>query len=200
MRRLIVLTVSLVTLAAGCRSACPKSAGDIASATTQWTKTTEVLLRDAGDRLGVPLQTKQMVHYAQWGASFYTAPAADFDNVPATALPRGVNVGVAYVDSPGQSYPKGYYSLRAFANPTGIGDTEGKLQLIDTAGKVAAEMPATYTIASINGNGSPIGGTDISVAAVRTANGLNGFHLTCYSNGSWHLCTQALVVPARLAN
>ena len=195
---LITLTVAAAALT-GCRSARPAPARTIADATKQWTSETERLLRDEANRLGVPLQTTPMVHYAQWGASFYTAPAAGLEKIAPEEFTRGVNLGVAYVDSPGQSFPAGYYSLRAFADPRQPGDVEGRLQIIDNGGNVAAEVPATLTVDAMQFAAQPARPVDVSVAALRVNQRYNSIHVTTYINPIWALRTTGLVVPPRTA-
>jgi hypothetical protein len=196
---LIALTVTAAAVLTGCsssRSAAPRT---IADATKQWTSETERMLRDEANRLGVPLQTTPMVHYAQWGAAFYTAPAAGLETVAPADFSRGVNLGVAYVDSPGQSFPAGYYSLRAYADPRQPGDVDGRLQIIDTSGKVAAEVPATLTVDAMELPAQALRPVDVSVAALSVRQRYNVIHVTTYVNPVWALRTTGLVVPPRTA-
>ncbi|MBV8516412.1 MAG: hypothetical protein JO197_03315 [Acidobacteria bacterium] len=192
----LTLTVAALTGCSCSRTAAPRT---IADATRQWTSETEQMLRDEANRLGVPLQTTPMVHYAQWGAAFYTAPAAGLEKVAPADFSRGVNLGVAYVDSPGQSFPAGYYSLRAFADPRAPGDVDGRLQIIDTGGKVAAEVPATLTVESMQVPAQTIHPVDVSVAAAKVNARYNGIHWTTYVSNAWALRTSGLVVPPPVA-
>jgi hypothetical protein len=188
--------LALILGAGGCQSASRTSIED---ATKQWTKQTEQLLSNAGDRLGVPVQTTQMVHYAQWGASFYTAAAAKLDTVPAGELRNGVDIGVVYVDSPGQTFPKGYYRLRGIADARQPGDLQGTIQVIGTDGTVASEIPAEFSVSSMERPVAAPLSTDISVAALPCTKPpftINCFHRTTFTNATWRVSTTGLVVPA----
>jgi hypothetical protein len=196
----VILIAAVVTIAAtGCCTGSGSKGRGIDAATSNWTKETESLLKQAGEQAGVPLQTKSMVHYAQWGASFYTAPAASFETSAATELVRGVDLGVAYVDSPGQKYPKGYYTLKAFANPTQPGEVNGTIQVIGADGRAAAELPATVTVDSMSAPAQQRAPMDVSVAAApcgRPPNVVvNCFHWTTYANSTMRIATNGLVVP-----
>jgi hypothetical protein len=114
-----------------------------------WTQTQADQIRRAGEQLGIPVRTDRMVHFAQGGATFFTAPAESLETVPAAALPRGVNLGVAYLDIPGDSLAAGFYGLQVFADPRQVGTVAGRLQWIGADGKVAAEVPATVNLRSL---------------------------------------------------
>jgi hypothetical protein len=193
----VVLIAAVVAVAAiGCTSGRGRG---IDAATANWTRETESLLTKAASQAGVPLDTRSMVHYAQWGASFYTAPAAGFETSAAADLVRGVDLGVAYVDSPGQKYPKGYYTLKAFANPTQPGDVNGTIQVIGADGRTAAELPATVSVDSISAAARQSAPTDVSIAAApcgRFPNVIvNCIHWTTWANANLRVSTNGLVVP-----
>jgi hypothetical protein len=114
-----------------------------------WQQAQAVQIQAAGRQLGVPVRTTRMVHFAQDGATFVTAPAANLETIPATELPRGIDIGVAYLDAPRQALPTGYYRLRAFGDPRGVGVTQGRVQWIGTDGRVALEIPATLDVESM---------------------------------------------------
>jgi len=203
LKKFSVLIVAVAVFAGitGCRSAssAPLSISEIDGATKKWTEQTERLLTAAGNQLGVPVQTQPMVHYAQWGASFYIATAEKLDTTTATDLKNGVDLGVMYVDSPGQSYPKGYYRLRGVADAQQPGDVKGTIQVISGDGRVASELPATYTVDSMEPPALARKATDISIAALpctqpRTV--INCLHLTTLTNATWRVSTTGLVVPA----
>jgi|GEM_PF-2536030 len=194
---LTLLTLSFVGLAGnGCRTA---SKNEVAS--SAWTQAQAALLSQAGERLGVPVQTGQMVHFAQAGAALSTAPAANLDTIPATELPRGVNVAVAYVDSPGGNVPRGFYTVRAFADARQVGALEGRVQLVDAQGRIASEGPATFEIHSMMiPDRRTIDLTTVSVSSLRLAGHCNAQFETCYccTNG-WIVCTRRLLVPRDIA-
>src|SRR5437763_1827734 len=108
------------------------------------------LIRQAGVRLGLPVRTERMAHYAQSGATWYAAAAVNLETIPATELAHGVNAGIAYFDLPGQKFPKGFYKMRAFATVTQVGRFEGKGQLVNEKGEIVAELPATVEVRSMS--------------------------------------------------
>lgn len=203
-RKALILSIGVALFLAttGCRttSSGPLSISAIDGATKKWTKQTERLLTAAGNQLGVPVQTQPMVHYAQWGASFYIATAEKLDTTAAADLRSGVDLGVMYVDSPGQSYPKGYYRLRGLADAQQSGDVKGTIQVISGDGRVASELPATYTVDSMDAPSLARKPADISIAALPCnqpqGSVINCLHLTTLTNSTWRVSTTGLVVPA----
>jgi hypothetical protein len=196
--QIMMLGLSLGAIAlpaTGCRSTT--RGFDNAS---RWTAAQAELLRGAGERLGVPVRTEAMLNLAQGGASLSTAPAANFETIPATELPRGVTFAVATVDSPDQGVPKGTYALRAFAEPRQVGTVEGRVQLVDAGGRVAGELPARIEIESMS-LPSVMSGvrTSIFLQHERLAGHCNLNYETCYccENG-YIVCVSKLFVP-RLA-
>lgn len=107
------------------------------------------LIRQAGRRLGVSVRTERMIHFARAGALWFAAPAANLESIPATELPRGVNLGVAYFDLPGQKFRKGFYKIRVFADVKQVGRFEGKGQLISDKGEIVGEFPAKVEVTSM---------------------------------------------------
>lgn len=155
------------------------------------------LLREAGQRMGVPVRAERAVTVAQGGATFLTAPAANLEGIPATELPRGVNVGVAYVDSAQASYTPGFYTLRAFAEPRQPGTVEGRLDLLDVNQNVVTTLPARFEITSMTLPDNPdrlI--TNVTFSASRLAATCDARYETCYccTNG-WIVCTSRLYEP-----
>lgn len=154
-------------------------------------------IREAGQRLGVPVQLDRMTYVSQANAALLTAPVQGLENVPATALPNGVDVAVAYLDSPGQRYPAGYYRLRGVAQPREPGTVQGTLQVIDSGNTVVAELPARYDIVSMRVPDRPVTRfTDVIFASSRLAGHCAGGKETCYCcpNG-WIVCTGGLLTP-----
>jgi hypothetical protein len=113
-------------------------------------------LRQAGERLGVPVRTAQMVELADGGAELVAAPAIHLETIPATRYPAGIDLGVAYLDLPrpvvvqGSSnvnIQKGFYKLRAFTEEgRQTGRIGGHAQLIDAAGGIVADLPAEAVV------------------------------------------------------
>jgi hypothetical protein len=114
-------------------------------------------LREAGERLGLPVRSEGMVQFTEGGATMFLAPAVSLDAIPATRYPDGVDLGIAYLDLPpsarrasGGALPKGFYKLRGFAaSANQVGPVDGKIQLIDGKGRVVAELPASLQIRSL---------------------------------------------------
>ena len=125
-------------------------------------------LRQAGERLGVPVRTAEMVDLRDDGAEFLVAPATHLETIPADRYPAGVDIGVAYLDLPrpvaaqGSSnvrIPRGFYKLRAFTEKgRQTGRIGGHAQLIDAASHVIADLPVEAVFQS-----PPQGGADYVV-------------------------------------
>ena len=114
-----------------------------------WPRAQAEDIRKAGERLGVPVETENMVSFAQSGTTFTTATARAWRTTAATELPRRIDFAIAYLDSPGQRFAAGFYTLRAFAEPRGVGTVPGRIQVINAAGEVAGEVPATIDVRSL---------------------------------------------------
>jgi hypothetical protein len=190
-RYLIILAVFLSIFTGGCYST------GALSRPTDSVKTHADLIRQASERLGVPIRTERMVTVSQGGATFLTAPAANLESVPATELPRGVDVAVAYLDSPGQTYPAGFYILHGVANAQQPGTVEGRIQLLDANRRVAGDIPARFEIFSMTLPDRPerlI--TNVSFHSSRLAGHCNPNTETCYccTNG-WIVCTSNVWQP-----
>jgi hypothetical protein len=114
-------------------------------------------LRQAGEQFGLPVRTEEMVQLAEGGTTMFLAPAASLDTIPATRYPAGVDLGIAYLDLPvsgerssGKALPKGFYKLRAIAfHAEKVGKVDGRIQLVDKQGRLAAELPAEVQILSL---------------------------------------------------
>jgi hypothetical protein len=102
-------------------------------------------LRQAGQRLGIQVETNRMAYFGQEGATFFTAPAA---TPREDEQRRGLIVAVAYVDLSGQRFPAGYYGVRVFPDSQQVGTRVGRVQLIGSDGRVAAEIPTTMEVRS----------------------------------------------------
>lgn len=139
-----LVVVALILLAAACQS----TRSDI-NGVAIWPRTQAQEISRAAGYLGVQVETENMVSVSQGGATLSTATIRSWRSTPATELPNGVNYAVAYLNSPGQRFPAGYYTLRAFANPHGVGQVEGRVQVIDATGRTVNEVPATIDISSM---------------------------------------------------
>jgi hypothetical protein len=127
----------------GCHTARP------ITSYSSWAQQQGEELRKAGERLGVPVETAGMLNFSQGRSTFSTATARSWRTTPATDLPGGVNFAVAWLDSPGQKFPAGYYALRAFAEPRELGMINGRIQILDASRVVVGEVPATFDIQSL---------------------------------------------------
>jgi hypothetical protein len=151
------LLILAVLAAAGCLS--PGAERTTAARTARHAQG----LRQAGERLGVPLRTAEMVDLDDDGAEFLVAPASHLETIPADRYPAGVDLGVAYLDLPrpvaaqGSSsvhIPKGFYKLRAFTEKRGqTARVGGHAQLIDAASHVVADLPAEAVFPSLSKGG-----------------------------------------------
>ena len=77
------------------------------------------------------------------------APIAGWEQIPATALANGVEFAYAYIATEEPRIPAGYYRLKGFANASQVGTVEGRVQLLDQNGRVAAELPSQVEIHSM---------------------------------------------------
>jgi len=107
------------------------------------------LIRQAGERLRVPVRTEQMVHFAQGDASWWVAPAVSLESSQPTELLGGIDIGVGYFALPGQKFPKGFYKIRAFADAKQVGQVKGRVQIVNEKGEITTELPATVEVRSM---------------------------------------------------
>ena len=81
--------------------------------------------------------------------TFSAAPAAGWENIPPTAMRNGVTIGFAYFSTEDPKIPKGYYTLKAYADVKEVGTVAARVQLIARNGKVVAEIPAQADVFSL---------------------------------------------------
>lgn len=192
--------LALITLAfvvTGCKTTGHKTS------TPTWPQAQAREIQAAAARLGVPVETENMINYSRGGTVFSTATARSWRSTPATELSRGVTFAVAYLDSPGQNIPAAYYSLRAFADPNGPGTYEGRIEVINASGTVVRQVPATIGVQSMTvPSGADRISPRIAVGTIPPApeplkcvDDATGRTCWCCTNG--HLiCTNGLVGPA----
>ena len=149
LKRMIELVMLSLLLVASMTTRTQAQVATSNDGSKDWTTEQSKLIRQAGIRLGVPVRTERMVHFAQAGALWFAAPAANLESIPATELPRGVIVGVAYFDLPRQKFPKGFYKIRAFADVKQVGRVKGRVQIINDKGGIVGESPATVEVRSM---------------------------------------------------
>ena len=81
--------------------------------------------------------------------TFSAAPAAGWENIPPTAMRNGVTIGFAYFSTEDPKIPRGYYTLKAFADVKEVGTVAARVQLIARNGKVVTEIPAQADVFSL---------------------------------------------------
>jgi len=189
----VLLIVGVALLAYGCR---PNGE------TPDWPAAQAELVRQAGQRLRVPVRTDRMANFAQPGVSWFAAPAANLETIPATELPRGVDIGVAYFDLPGQKFPKGFYKIHAVADVKLVGRVEGKAQLINEKGETVGEVPATVEVKSMTvpaDVGSRLTTVSICTGAACNIGGgtppITGFWACQSCPNGWHACFYVGFLP-----
>lgn len=112
-------------------------------------QTTGDHLLDASRAAGVKIHAEEIFTVSRADETVTLAPIAGWEVVPATALPNGVEFAFAYFSTRTPSVPRGYYRLRAIADPRGVGTVDGRVQLIDSGGRVAAELAAQVEVHSM---------------------------------------------------
>lgn len=60
-----------------------------------------------------------------------------------------MTIGFVHFATADPKIPKGDYTLKAFADPTGVGTVAARVELVDRQGAVAAEIPAQAEIHSM---------------------------------------------------
>lgn len=200
------VVAAMIAVAALVASGCSSSSRGGGSTVIVWPRGQAEEIRKAGDRLGVPVETENMVSFAQSGTTFTTATARAWRTTAATELPRGINFAVAYLDSPGQRFSPGFYTLRAFAEPRGVGTVPGRIQVINAAGEVAGEVAAAIDVRSLT--------VPPAAATIAPTIAVIGFPVPapqgptckfgnkicyCCTNGTL-ICTDGLVGPLNIDN
>jgi hypothetical protein len=131
-----VLSFSLLLLGV---SACKQPASQSPS---------EQLVKASKDA-GVNVHPEEVFTLSRGGETITGAPIVGWEQIPATALVNGVEFGYAYIATENPRVPAGYYKLKGFAQASQVGTVEGRVQLIDQGGRVAAELPSQVEIHSM---------------------------------------------------
>jgi hypothetical protein len=131
----VAATIILFTFS-GC---CPRKTGPI---------TSEEFLT-ASKAAGVDVRADQVFAISRDAESVITAPTTAWAQIPATELPKGVTFAFAHLSTLEPKVPAGYYTFKAFADDIRVGTVDARVQLIDRAGKVAAELPTQIEIHSL---------------------------------------------------
>lgn len=106
-------------------------------------------LRSAGEAAGTTIVAEQSFSLVRGENAVITAPVAGWEGIPATELRDGVNFGFAYLSAEEFGVPTGYYTLRATANPRGVGVVDARIEFVDSQGEVAGEASAEAEIHSM---------------------------------------------------
>lgn len=131
-----VLSFSLLVLGiSACKQPTNQSPGD--------------QLVKASKDAGVNVHAEEVFTLSRGGETITGAPIVGWEQIPATAHVNGVEFGYAYIATEEPRIPAGYYRLKGFANPSQVGTVEGRVQLIDQGGRVAAELPSQVEIHSM---------------------------------------------------
>lgn len=137
-----VLALGLLILgASGCRQPNTNQSGQ---ATTNQSPGDQLLKasRDAA----VNVHKEEVFTLSRGTETITAAPIAGWEQIPATALANGVEFAYAYISMEEPRVPAGYYRLKGFARASQPGTVEGRVQLIDQGGRVAAELPSQVEI------------------------------------------------------
>lgn len=118
----------------GCNRRCPVPSEDLIA---------------ASKAAGIEIRADEVFSISRGTESLVTAPTTAWAQIPATELPKGITFAFAHFSTTEPKVPPGYYALKAFADDIRVGTVEARIQLIDRAGKVAAELPAEMEIHSL---------------------------------------------------
>jgi hypothetical protein len=98
---------------------------------------------------GVGIDAEQTFSVFRPGVAVAAAPTTAWADIPATELPNGVEFAYAYLSSRELGIPAGYYTLRAFAEPTGTGVTSARVEVVGHGGEVVAQIAAEVEVHSM---------------------------------------------------
>jgi hypothetical protein len=106
-------------------------------------------LLEAAKAARIKVQREEVFSISRGSETFAAATIAGWEQIPTTELRKGVDIAFAYFSTADPKVPKGYFTLRAYADVTSVGTVVARVQLIDHKGKVAAEIPAEADIYSL---------------------------------------------------
>jgi hypothetical protein len=153
-RSLLFVIAVLMTATAWAQSDTPRGGSTGGSSMKRRSGVVESVfrnqLRQAARQAGVAINSDSLFVIAGEGVTFVAASTAGFENVPVTALLKGVTVGFAYLDAPGSRIPSGFYTLRATAAAVQLGRFAATVELVSSRGAVAAKLPATVDAFSLS--------------------------------------------------
>lgn len=110
--------------------------------------TTEELIA-ASKAAGIEVRADEVFTLSRGAESMVAAPTTAWAKIPATELRNGITFAFAHFSTTEPKVPPGYYTLKSFADDIRVGTVAGRVQLIDRAGKVAAEIPTEVEIHSL---------------------------------------------------
>lgn len=106
-------------------------------------------LRQASEAAGVRIDAEQTFSVFRPGSAIAAAPVTAWADQAASELRDGVDFAYAYLGSGELDVPPGYYTLRAFAEPTEPGLVQARVEIVDHHGEVVAETPAEVEVHSM---------------------------------------------------
>lgn len=142
----------------------------------------------ASKAAGIDIRTDEVFGISRGTESFMSAPTTAWVQIPATELRKGVTFAFAHFATQEPKLPPGYYTLKAFADDIRVGTVDAKVQVIDQAGKVAAELPTQIEIHSLTV-------PDGSRASYVTTTNPVARQLPGDRVGAWHRCSNGQCVP-----
>ena len=139
-----VLSISLLLLGiSACKQPTSQDPGD------RLVKGPGEQLIKASKDAGVNIHPEEVFTLSRGGETITGAPIVGWEQIPATAHANGVEFGYAYIATEEPRIPAGYYRLKGFVKASQVGTAEGRVQLIDQGGRVAAELPSQVEIHSM---------------------------------------------------
>ena len=122
-----------------------------AGSATGQTCTNQEQMITAAEEAGVRINPDRMASASTEEASVTAATIRGYEQVPPADLAKGTDVGFIHLDAPRSGIPRGFYRLRASADPSvvSVGTFDAKVDLIDASGEVVATVPATAEASSL---------------------------------------------------
>lgn len=103
----------------------------------------------ASKAAGIEVRADEVFTLSRGAESMVAAPTTAWAKIPATELRNGITFAFAHFSTTEPKVPSGYYTLKSFADDIRVGTVPARVQLIDQAGKVAAEIPTEVEIHSL---------------------------------------------------
>jgi len=146
----------------------------------------------ASKAAGIEIRADEVFAISRGTESLVTAPTTAWAQIPATELPKGVTFAFAHFSTIEPKVAPGYYALKAFADDIRVGTVAARVQLLDRAGKVAAEIPAEMEIHSLT---VP---ADSRSSFVTTSTGAAADVQPGNSTAVWYRCSNGQCIRGRI--